>query len=143
MTAAQRAIGIGLTLLALGLGGCDEPAADLIVSVPSPALRVAETGILRVSIAARATIPTATLTLDAPRGIEASPPSFTLTGLAPVGGNSPPPTALRGDPPALGVVQIRNFSLKALEPGDHRLTVTLTHDGRNVSQAVVLAVRGD
>ncbi len=142
MTAVRRTIGAGFALLALSLGACDDPSVDLVVTVPAD-LRVAETGVLRVSIAPRTSIPNATLTLAAPRGVETSPPSFVLTGLTPVGGISPPPAALRGDPPALGVVPIRNFSLKASEPGEHRLTVTLSYDGRNVSRAIVLAVRGD
>ena len=143
MAAVRRAIGTVLALLALSLGACDEPSADLIITVPSPALRVAETGILRVSIAARAAIPTATLTLSVPRGVEVSPSSFVLNGLAPIGGRIQPPTALPGDPPALGVVPIRNFSLKASEPGEHRLTVTLAHGGCSFSHPVVLTVRGD
>lgn len=139
----RRAIGAGVAVLMLGLGACDDPAADLIVTAVPPSLHVAETGILQISIAARAAIETASLTIQPSRGLDAFPPSFTLSGLVPAGAAPSPAAGSPPNPPALGVVPVRNFTLKATEAGTQRVTVTLSFDGRSVSRTVDLAVRGD
>ena len=139
----RRAISAGFFVLMLSLGACDDPAVDLIVTAVPPSLRVAETGVLRVSIAARTAIEAASLTIRSSPGLDASPPSFTLSRLVPAGAAPSPAAGSPPNPPALGVVPIRNFTLKPTEAGTHRMTVTLSFDGRSVSRTVDLTVRGD
>ena len=138
-----RAVAAGLAGLILSLGACAQPAPELIVTAVPPRLRLAEGGLLQVSIASRTAIASAVLSVDAPGGLDVSPDRVTLSRLPAVSDVPAPAAASPPNPPALGLVPMRNFSLKAKEVGEHRVTVTLTFDGHSVSRTVAVVVTRD
>jgi hypothetical protein len=123
---------------------CGEPPPPELIVTPVPArLRLGEPGRIQVSIASREALPAAVLTVSATPGLEASPVRVELPPLPPVGGGPSRRAGSPPDPPALGLVPMRSFSLIPKAIGDHTVTVTLAYGDRQVSRTVTIAVSRD
>lgn len=137
------AVTVGLLGLLFGLAACIEPLPELVVTAVPSRLRLGEAGILRVSIVSAEAIPNAVLSVSSPPGLGVTPDRVALTRIPAVGGASAPAGSSPPNPPPLGVVPMRNFSLIAKESGEHSVAVTLVYDGHSVRKVVAVLVTSD
>lgn len=141
--ASSRIRAIGLLGLILGFAACTETPPELIVTAAPSRLRPGEAGTLRVSIVSAQEIPNAVLSISSPPGLAVSPDRVVLTRIPAVGGSSPPAGSSPPNPPPLGVVPARNFTLMPKQQGEHLVTVTLVYGGHSVGKTATVLVTSD
>lgn len=141
--AKGRLRAVGILGLILGLAACIDTLPELIVTAVPSRLRPGETGMLRVSIVSTQEIPTAVLSVSSPPGLTVSPDRVALTRIPAVGGSSSPAGSSPPNPPPLGVVPARNFTLMPTQIGDHLVTVMLVYGGHSVRKTATVSVTSE
>lgn len=139
--AVQRlALAIGVAGTIFALAACIEPSPELIVTSIPGRLRVGESGVLQVSIVSQVAIANAVLSVSASPGLEVSPDRVTLSRIPAVGGAKATEGSSPHNPPALGVVPIRNFHLLPKEVGEQSIKISLVYDKRSVTKLITVPV---
>ncbi|MBI1777064.1 MAG: hypothetical protein HYR63_17135 [Proteobacteria bacterium] len=136
--AAAIALGF-LLVLAAGCAPRAEDAELILTTVPA-ALKRGETGALEVRMIPNRDLGPARLAArSADPSLSIGPEAYEVGTLAvpraPASQPGSPP-----NPPALGLVTIRNFTLRAERPGSYAVTVTLAYGSGSVTRSITVGV---
>src|SRR5205085_608528 len=113
---------------------------ELILSAVPATLQAGVTGRLQIQIAATEQLANAVLSAAAPSGLTLSPTRMSVGTVRPPS-TAPATPIFQPNPPALGVVPVRNLRATAAQAGDYEVTVTLTYDGGSVSRTLTIQAR--